>query len=54
MSWQIPPQVEQDIIAGKATFRTHQVGYGGQSVLSVPTNSFVVIFGYDLAPPVVV
>jgi hypothetical protein len=50
MSWQIPPQVEQDIIAGKATFRTHQVGYGGQSVLSVPTNSFVVIFGYDFSP----
>ena len=50
MSWQIPPQVEQDIIAGKATFRTHQVGYGGQSVLVVPTNSYIVIFGYDFSP----
>lgn len=50
MSWQIPPQVEQDIIAGKATFRTHQVGFGGQSVLSVPANSYIVIFGYDFSP----
>jgi hypothetical protein len=50
MSWQIPPQVEKDIIAGKALYRTHQVGYGGQSVLVVPSNSYVVIFGYDFSP----
>jgi len=50
MSWTIPPQVEQDLIAGRATFQTHQIGYGGQSVLVVPTNSYIVIFGYDFSP----
>lgn len=50
MSWQIPTQIEQDIIAGKATYRTFQTGNGGQSILPVPTNSYVVIFGYDFSP----
>ena len=50
MSWQIPTQVEQDIIAGKAQYRTFQTGNGGQSVLPVPPNSYVVIFGYDFSP----
>ena len=50
MSWQIPTQVEQDIIAGKATYRTFQTGNGGQSILPVPANSYVVIFGYDFSP----
>ena len=50
MSWQIPTQVEQDIIAGKAQYRTFQTGNGGQSVLPVPSNSYVVIFGYDFSP----
>jgi hypothetical protein len=36
MSWQIPTQIEQDIIAGKATYRTFQTGNGGQSILPVP------------------
>ena len=49
MSWQIPTQVEQDIIAGKAKYQTFQTGNGGQSILQVPPNSYVVIFGYDLA-----
>ena len=43
MSWQIPTQVEQDIIAGKATYRTFQTGNGGQSILPVPANAYVVI-----------
>jgi hypothetical protein len=50
MSWQIPTQVEQDIIAGKAVYRTFQTGNGGQSILPVPANSYVVIFGYDFSP----
>jgi hypothetical protein len=50
MSWQIPTQIEQDIICGKAKYQTYQVGFGGQNVLSVPPNSYVVIFGYDFSP----
>ena len=50
MSWQIPTQVEQDIIAGKAQYQTFQTGNGGQSILPVPSNSYVVIFGYDFSP----
>lgn len=50
MSWQIPTQVELDIIAGKAKYQTFQTGNGGQSILQVPSNSYVVIFGYDFSP----
>jgi hypothetical protein len=50
MSWQIPTQIEQDIISGKAVYKTFQTGNGGQSVLPVPPNSYVVIFGYDFSP----
>lgn len=50
MSWQIPTQIEQDIIAGKAKYQTFQTGNGGQSILQVAPNSFVVIFGYDFSP----
>jgi len=50
MSWQIPTQIEQDIISGKATYKTFQTGSGGQSILPVPPNSYAVIFGYDFSP----
>ena len=50
MSWQIPQQIEQDIIAGKAQYRTFQTGVGGQSILPVPNNAYAVIFGYDYSP----
>jgi hypothetical protein len=50
MSWQIPQQIEQDIIAGKAQYRTFQTGVGGQSILPVPGNAYAVIFGYDFSP----
>jgi hypothetical protein len=50
MSWQIPTQIEQDIICGKAKYQTYQVGFGGQNILPVPANSYVVIFGYDFSP----
>jgi hypothetical protein len=50
MSWQIPTQIEQDIICGKAKYQTFQTGNGGQSILPVPPNSYVVIFGYDFSP----
>lgn len=50
MSWSIPTQVEQDIIAGKAVYKTFQTGNGGQSILPVPANSYAVIFGYDFSP----
>jgi len=50
MSWQIPTQIELDIIAGKAQYRTFQTGVGGQSILPVPNNAYAVIFGYDYSP----
>lgn len=50
MSWQIPTIIEQDIKCGKAQYRTFQTGVGGQSILPVPPNSYVVIFGYDYSP----
>jgi len=50
MSWQIPTLIEADIKAGKAQYRTFQTGNGGQSILPVPSNSYVVIFGYDFSP----
>jgi len=50
MSWSIPYQIEQDIICGKAKYQTYQVGFGGQNILPVPTNAYVVIFGYDFSP----
>jgi hypothetical protein len=42
--------IEQDIKSGKAQYRTFQTGNGGQSILPVPSNSYVVIFGYDFSP----
>jgi len=50
MGWQIPAQIEQDIISGKAQYQTFQTGSGGQSILPVSPNSYVVIFGYDFSP----
>jgi hypothetical protein len=50
MSWQIPTEIEKDFKSGKATYRTFQTGNGGQSILPVPSNSYVVIFGYDFSP----
>jgi hypothetical protein len=50
MSWQIPNQIEQDIISGKAQYRTFQTGVGGQSILPVPNNAYAVVFGYDFSP----
>ena len=50
MSWSIPAQIEQDIISGKAQYRTFQTGVGGQSILPVPSNAYAVIFGYDYSP----
>ena len=42
--------IEADIKSGKAQYRTFQTGNGGQSILPVPSNSYVVIFGYDFSP----
>lgn len=50
MSWQIPTLIEADIKSGKAKYQTFQTGNGGQSILPVPSNSYVVIFGYDFSP----
>ena len=50
MSWSIPAQIEKDFLSGKATYQTFQTGVGGQSILPVPSNSYVVIFGYDYNP----
>ena len=50
MSWSIPTKIEEDIIAGKAQYRTFQTGVGGQSILPVPNNAYAVVFGYDYSP----
>lgn len=50
MAFTIPTQVERDIISGKAVYRTFQTGYGGQSVLRVDPNAYIIIFGYDFSP----
>lgn len=50
MSWTVPTQIEKDFISGKALYKTFQTGNGGQSILTVPSNSYVVIFGYDFSP----
>jgi hypothetical protein len=50
MSWSIPALIEADMKSGKAQYRTFQTGNGGQSILPVPSNSYVVIFGYDFSP----
>ena len=50
MSFSIPAQIEQDIISGRARYQTFQTGNGGQSVLPVAPNSYIVIFGYDFSP----
>jgi len=50
MSWSIPTKIEEDFISGKAQYRTFQTGSGGQSILPVPPNAYVVIFGYDFSP----
>jgi len=50
MSWSIPALIEADIKSGKAQYRTFQTGNGGQSILPVPSNSYVVIFGYGFSP----
>jgi hypothetical protein len=50
MSWSIPTKIEEDFISGKAQYRTFQTGSGGQSILPVPTNAYIVIFGYDFSP----
>jgi len=50
MSFSIPAQIEQDFISGRARYQTFQTGNGGQSVLPVSPNSYIVIFGYDFSP----
>lgn len=50
MSFTIPQQIERDILCGKATYQTFQTGVGGQSILDIKPNSYVVIFGYDFSP----
>jgi hypothetical protein len=50
MSLTIPTEVEKDIKSGKARYGTFQTGVGGQSVLPVDPNSYVIIFGYDFSP----
>jgi hypothetical protein len=50
MSWSIPTKIEEDFISGKAQYSTFQTGSGGQSILPVSPNSYIVIFGYDFSP----
>jgi len=46
----IPTLIEQDIKSGKARFKTYQTGVGGQSVIPVPANSYIIIFGFTYSP----
>lgn len=46
----IPTLIEKDIKSGKARYQTFQTGMGGQSVLPVNPNSYIIIFGYDYSP----
>lgn len=46
----IPTEIEKDIKSGKARYQTFQTGIGGQSVLKVTPNSYIIIFGYDFSP----
>jgi len=46
----IPTLIEQDVRKGKARFRTFQTGVGGQSILIVPPNSYIVIYQYTFIP----
>lgn len=46
----IPTLIEKDIKSGKARYQTFQTGMGGQSVLPVDPNSYIIIFGYDYSP----
>ena len=50
MSWSIPTKIEADIQSGLADYKTFQTGMGGQTVLVVPNNSYIVIFGMDYQP----
>jgi len=50
MSITIPTLIEKDIREGKARYSTFQTGVGGQSVLQVPDNSYIVIYGYEFSP----
>lgn len=46
----IPTEIEKDIKTGKARYQTFQTGMGGQTVLIVPANSYIIIYGYDYSP----
>lgn len=50
MSFSIPTQIERDIYCGKARYQTFQTGCGGQTILNVPDNSYIIIYGYDFSP----
>lgn len=50
MSKVIPAQIERDFLEGKARYKTFQTGLGGQTILSVDPNAYIVIFGYDFSP----
>lgn len=50
MSKAIPAQIERDFQEGKAQYRTFQTGVGGQSILPVDPNAYIIIFGYDYSP----
>jgi len=50
MSITIPSGIEKDIKCGRARYQTYQTGMGGQSVLVVPDNAYIVIYGYDYSP----
>lgn len=50
MSKVIPAQIERDFLDGKARYKTFQTGLGGQTILPVDPNAYIVIFGYDFSP----
>ncbi|MAB65348.1 MAG: hypothetical protein CL662_00765 [Bacteroidetes bacterium] len=50
MAVTIPTEIEKDIKSGKARYRNFTTGYGGQSVLNVDQNSYIIIYGYEFNP----
>lgn len=48
--YQIPNNLEKLVLTGQATFKTKQFGIAEQFVLPVPTDRFIVIYGFRFIP----
>lgn len=48
--YQIPALLEKLVLSGRATYRSKQLGIAEQFVLPVPSDRFIVIFGFRFIP----